>query len=94
MTYHIYLSLFRAADITIDILRVCLNRKLVRREFVSRLLGLEYGEIDGGPLTAGNILDDPSREIIDHLVSTATTSFLHQESRVETILKVQNVEVV
>lgn len=72
-------------------MRVCLNRKLVRKEFVNRFLELEY-EIDGGDtvgLTAGNILDDPSRQIIDHLVSTATTSFLHQESRVETIFKVQ-----
>src|SRR5437868_12605092 len=82
---------FRAADITVDILRVCLCRKLVRKEFVNRLLELEYGEIDGEDsvgLTAENILDDPSRPIIEHLVSTATTSFLHQESRIETILKV------
>ncbi|RIA91403.1 mediator complex subunit Med5-domain-containing protein [Glomus cerebriforme] len=85
-------DIFQAADITIDILRVCLNRKLVRKEFVNRLLELEY-EIDGGDtvgLTAGNILDDPSRQIIDHLVSTATTSFLHQESRVETIFKLMS----
>jgi hypothetical protein len=69
-------------------LRVCLNRKLIRKEFVNRFLELEY-EIDEGGLTAGNILDDPSSQIIDHLVSTATTSFLHQESRVETIFKVR-----
>ncbi|PKY42123.1 hypothetical protein RhiirA4_441767 [Rhizophagus irregularis] len=85
-------DIFQAADITVDILRVCLNRKLVRKEFVNRFLELEY-EIDGGDtvgLTAGNILDDPSRQIIDHLVSTATTSFLHQESRVETIFKLMS----
>ncbi|GBB83491.1 hypothetical protein RclHR1_01020032 [Rhizophagus clarus] len=84
-------DIFRPEDITIDILRVCLNRKLVRKEFVNRFIELEY-EIDVGDtgLTAGAILDDPSRQIIDHLVSTATTSFLHQESRVETIFKLMS----
>ncbi|CAG8589773.1 1347_t:CDS:10 [Funneliformis caledonium] len=89
------------ADISVDILKACLSRKLVRREFIERQLliilnhhlsELEYGEIDGVNAVGftGSILEDPSKEIIDHLVSAAITGFLHQESRIETILKLMS----
>ncbi|CAI2191917.1 1688_t:CDS:10, partial [Funneliformis geosporum] len=90
-------------DISVDILKACLSRKLVRREFVERQLlirpnltqhlsELEYVEIDGVNAVGftGSILEDPSKEIIDHLASAATTGFLHQESRIETILKLMS----
>ncbi|CAJ0836925.1 13515_t:CDS:10 [Entrophospora sp. SA101] len=84
------------ADISVDILQVCLKRKFVRKEFVLRLFEdrsteLEWGDenvmVDTAAATA-NTLELPSNGMIDYLISTAQTGFLHQESRVETILTI------
>ncbi|CAG8456806.1 3828_t:CDS:10 [Acaulospora morrowiae] len=82
--------IFQAPDVSVDILKVCLKKNLVRREFVLRLFEDRSIELWSGSDSTDsdaftvNILDDPSSQNIDHLISTSS---MHQESRVTTILK-------
>ncbi|CAG8680209.1 3050_t:CDS:10 [Cetraspora pellucida] len=76
-------------DISADILKVCFKKNLLRREFVLRILELEWSGFNSMETDsyAGSILNDPNSDMIENLVSAVPTHFLDQESRIETILR-------
>ncbi|KAG9296880.1 hypothetical protein G9A89_006835 [Geosiphon pyriformis] len=81
----------KTSDISVDILKVCLKRSLIRREFVVRLLKersveLEWEGMDAtdSDVLTEKILADPLT--VDHLVTTVPHYFSH-ESCVETVMK-------
>ncbi|CAG8828248.1 33957_t:CDS:2, partial [Racocetra persica] len=82
-------DIFQVPDISADILKACFKRNLVRREFVLRILELEWSGFDSMETDsyAGSILNDPNSEMIENFVSTVPMHFLDQESRIETILR-------
>ncbi|CAG8588401.1 1946_t:CDS:10, partial [Dentiscutata heterogama] len=82
-------DIFQVADMSVDILKACFKRNLLRREFVLRQLELEWSGSDSMETDsyAGSILDDPNNEMIEKFVSVIPKRFLDQESRIETILR-------
>ncbi|CAG8745896.1 5618_t:CDS:2, partial [Racocetra fulgida] len=78
-----------------DILKACFKRNLLRREFVLRILELEWSGFDSMETDsyAGGILNDPNSEMIESFVSTVPTHFLDQESRIETILRLRHLSI-
>ncbi|CAG8475721.1 17680_t:CDS:10 [Dentiscutata erythropus] len=85
-------DIFQVADMSVDILKACFKRNLLRREFVLRQLELEWSGSDSMETDsyAGSILDDPNNEMIEKFVSVIPKRFLDQESRIETILRWSN----
>ncbi|CAG8473598.1 2390_t:CDS:10 [Gigaspora margarita] len=81
--------LFEVADISVDILKACFKRNLLRREFALRQLELEWSGSDSMEIDsyAGSILDDPNSDMIEKFVSEIPKRFMDQESRIETILR-------
>ncbi|RIB16113.1 mediator complex subunit Med5-domain-containing protein [Gigaspora rosea] len=81
--------IFQVADISVDILKACFKRNLLRREFALRQLELEWSGSDSMEIDsyAGSILDDPNSDMIEKFVSEIPKRFMDQESRIETILR-------